>query len=334
MAIKKSPSRNKKSSTRKNSRSGPGKLRGVEFQASLIQAIHEASPDGILVVDSEGKVASVNQRFLDVWQIPNDRVPGGQASAVVGTPDRPILEMATERVKDPKGFVRRVKELYADPDQDDHCELELKDGRTLERHSTVLRGKNGRYQGRVWFFRDITTHKRTEATLRDLASHDSLTGAANRRNFFERAAEEYARARRYDRPVSIVVLDIDRFKQINDRYGHARGDEVLKTLTDGCKTQLREVDLFARIGGEEFAVLLPDTDLGNARMVAERLREFAAAQKVVTEGAEIHWTVSAGVATQSVADASIEECLKRADNALYLAKEGGRNRVEADTTTA
>ena len=320
--MKKRPVRKKKSAPRR-ARTGRG-----EFQDSLIQAIRDASPDGILVVDDHGDVVSMNQRFLEVWGIPGDRVRGGRAGAVVGTPDRPILAMAVERVKDSGAFLRRVKELYADPTLDDHCEIELKDGRTLERHSTVLRGGSGRILGRVWFFRDITERKRTEQTLKELASRDPLTGVANRRHFFERAAEEHARSRRYGRPLTVLMLDIDHFKRINDRYGHTRGDEVLKTLCDTSRKRLREVDLLARIGGEEFAVMLPETDAEGARIVAERLRQSVAGLKVKTEGAEIRWTISIGAASLIPSDTAIEECLRRADKALYRAKERGRNRVE------
>jgi PAS domain S-box-containing protein len=157
-----------------------------EFQDSLLRAIRDASPDGILVVDARDHVVSLNQRFLDVWGIPGDRVRGGRAGDIIGTPDQPILAMAVERVKNADAFLTRVKELYADPTQDDHCEIALKDGRTLERHSTVLRGEQGQYLGRVWFFRDITTRKQMETSLLELASRDPLTGVANRRHFFQR----------------------------------------------------------------------------------------------------------------------------------------------------
>jgi diguanylate cyclase (GGDEF)-like protein/PAS domain S-box-containing protein len=310
--------------------SGSCEATSHEFQSSLVRAICGASPDGILVVDDKANVTSLNQRFLEVWGIPNYRVRGGQAAAVVGTPDQPILAMALERVKDSEPFLRRVRELYEDPNQDDHCEIELKDGRTLERHSTVLWSEQGRYLGRVWFFRDITARKQTEIVLREMALTDPLTGVANRRHFFARAKEEFGRARRYARPLSFLMLDMDHFKRINDRYGHARGDLVLKAFCDGCRALLRDVDLFARTGGEEFAVLLPETTLDGARVIAERLRQFTAGQKVETEGGEITWTISAGVAMSEPSDADLDACLQRADNALYRAKERGRNRVETD----
>src|SRR5207253_1464274 len=110
----------------------PGRF---EFQASLVRAINEASPDGILVVDATDTIVSHNRRFIDVWGMPEEYRDGNS----IGRSDQPILAMAVERVKNQAVFLARVKELYANPELDDHCEIELKDGRTLERHSTVLR---------------------------------------------------------------------------------------------------------------------------------------------------------------------------------------------------
>jgi len=139
--------------------------RADEFHISLVRAINEVSPDGILVVDSNGRIISHNQRFVDVWKIPSDRLQGKQPGTAVGGIDQPILSHNLGQVKDPQAFLKRVKELYDDPSLTDHCEIELKDGRTLERHSSIVRGENGQHLGRVWFFRDITLHKQTEAIL-------------------------------------------------------------------------------------------------------------------------------------------------------------------------
>lgn len=133
-----------------------------EFQHSLITAIFEASPSGILVVDAKGVILFHNPQFFKVWQLP---VPAGKYA--IGDADSPVLSMAIELVKEPQKFISRVKELYANPDLKDDCEIDLKDGRTLERHSTALRGQHEQYLGRVWFFRDVTNRKQSETILRE-----------------------------------------------------------------------------------------------------------------------------------------------------------------------
>jgi diguanylate cyclase (GGDEF)-like protein/PAS domain S-box-containing protein len=304
------------------------KARSFDFQRSLLHAVVESSPDGILVVDEHDMIVSVNERFLDAWGIPRESVCGGEASTVIGTSDQPILRMAVERVLDPQAFLDRVKQLYNDPNLDDHCEIALKDGRTLDRHSTVLRGEMGEYLGRVWFFRDITTRKQAEAELWDLARRDALTGVANRRYFFERGNEEFARARRHNHSLSILTIDLDNFKQINDRHGHAAGDQVLKSLCECCMTVMRNSDVFARTGGEEFCALLPHADIAEAQFIAERLRQLVMAQKLSVEKDTISYTISGGVACLNLTDVVLEGLLRRSDDALYRAKTKGKNRIE------
>lgn len=311
----------------------PAKLVSVgdyELQRSLVNAVIDASPEGILVVNEHGIIVSHNQQFVEIWRIPSDRLRGIEPDTAVGADDAPILSTVLERVKDEQFFLARVKMLYDNPQLKDHCEIELKDGRTLERHSTVLYNEDGQYLGRVWFFRDISPQKQTESTLRDLAHHDSLTGVSNRRYFFERANQELARSKRRSTPLSIAELDIDFFKQINDQNGHAVGDEVLKSLCNTSRGLLRETDIFARLGGEEFAVLLPDTNLDGAKCLAERLRQAIADSRLALSSGEISCTVSIGVAMLKPTDTCIEDCLLRADGAMYRAKQNGRNRVEFD----
>jgi diguanylate cyclase (GGDEF)-like protein/PAS domain S-box-containing protein len=301
-----------------------------QFQSSLVMAINEASPDGILVVDDKGIIVSHNHKFVEIWRIPSQRLRGVEPDSAIGAEDDQILSTVVERVKDAQPFLARVKELYDNPHLDDHCEIELKDGRTLERHSTVLRGEDDQYLGRVWFFRDVTVQKQSEAALLDLARHDPLTGMANRRFFFERANLEFARSKRYQPPLSIAMMDIDHFKKINDEFGHSAGDEVLKSFCNTSQRLLRETDLFARIGGEEFAVLLPDTGSAGAVRVAERLRREVAEGNLLLGAGEIKFTISIGVATLRSTDTSVEDCLQRADRAMYRAKENGRNCVEIE----
>jgi diguanylate cyclase (GGDEF)-like protein/PAS domain S-box-containing protein len=175
--------------------------------------------------------------------------------------------------------------------------------------------------------RDISDKRDAIETRRKSAFCDHLTGVANRRAFFEAAALELQRNRRAPRPTALILVDADHFKGINDRHGHPGGDAVLRQLGLVLTATFRQVDVVARIGGEEFAVLLPSSTLAGAAAVAERLRQVVQAQAVPFEGGHIACTVSAGVAASDGADVDLDTLMKRADQALYAAKTGGRNRI-------
>lgn len=309
-----------------NQRSDEG--HAADFQIALIRAIVEASPDAMLVVDEHGVIVTHNQRFLDLIGVRSDELPGARPGSVEGVLSEHLLSQVVGRIKAPVAFVARLKELCANPTLNDHSEIEMANGVTLERHSTGLRSESGQYLGRVVFFRDITPHKQTEAALKQLAHTDPLTGIANRRQFFLRAQEEFVRARRFGRALSFIMVDIDGFKLINDRWGHATGDDVLKTLCVAWKQIIRQVDLLARVGGEEFAVVLTETDIKQAHVVAEKLRQIAAQETVRRDSEDIRCTISVGVSTVTSGDATVEDSIRRADHALYQAKEQGRNRTE------
>lgn len=178
------------------------------------------------------------------------------------------------------------------------------------------------------FIKDL---RKAEKKLIDMASYDFLTGLFNRRELFNRAEKEVSRSHRFGTPVSVILIDIDFFKKLNDNYGHAIGDTVLKELSNQFLKTLRDYDIVCRYGGEEFVVVTPETDLETAIILAERLR-CAALQLVIPYGSEkeispIHISISAGVA-QMIKDEGIEKTISRADAALYCAKKAGRNRVE------
>jgi diguanylate cyclase (GGDEF)-like protein len=162
-----------------------------------------------------------------------------------------------------------------------------------------------------------------------LARTDPLTGVSNRLHLFEFAKHEFAVAKRYQRPLSVVMIDVDRFKQVNDSSGHAVGDHVLVLVAEAIRVGLRGADLAARYGGEEFLALMPGTDAIQARVAAERIRERVAAVVVDDENHTTSVTASIGVASVRRDDASIDAAIQRADEALYAAKEAGRNRVMA-----
>ncbi|MEM9533818.1 MAG: diguanylate cyclase [Pseudomonadota bacterium] len=175
----------------------------------------------------------------------------------------------------------------------------------------------------------IAANEAANDELARLARTDPLTGAANRREFAEQVGRELSRVRRHGSRLSIVMLDIDHFKAINDTYGHAAGDAVLQQLAESLLERVRrDIDLVARLGGEEFACVLPDTPLENGVAFAERMRQVIAALQVTFEGRKIQLTASFGVAEPPQDVRDIDAALKPADEALYLAKAAGRNRVE------
>lgn len=175
---------------------------------------------------------------------------------------------------------------------------------------------------------DVTDRKHLQFELERQAHIDYLTGVSNRRHFMALAELELNRSIRYDNPLSIFMMDIDHFKKINDSHGHKAGDSVLKKLAEVCRETLRQVDIIGRIGGEEFAILLPETEQTEAAEAAERLRESVAKVKVPLEGGlPLHFTISIGVASLISRDDNIDVLLNLADNALYKAKESGRNKV-------
>jgi diguanylate cyclase (GGDEF)-like protein/PAS domain S-box-containing protein len=205
-----------------------------------------------------------------------------------------------------------------------------KDGSTkpIELRVSPLRDEFGIVNGWVSVAHDISERKKLEAELARQASTDALTGLANRYKFMSVAAAEIVRATRSDRPLSLIIADLDHFKQVNDQHGHAVGDVALLHFAEVCREELRNVlDLPARLGGEEFAVLLPETHLPNAMLVAERLRRRIAQSPVKHDGLSFTITCSFGVSAWSPSERDITPAIERADAALYSAKDQGRNRV-------
>lgn len=171
--------------------------------------------------------------------------------------------------------------------------------------------------------------------LRQLATTDALTGLANRREFFARAGQEILRAQRNGGALALLMLDLDHFKRVNDQYGHAVGDQVLQALAGALQSRVRRIDLLARIGGEEFVLLMPESDREAALAAGERLRLAAAELCVGETGVRIHLSVGVSFAAHIPADSPLDDflqaLLQEADTALYVAKQRGRNRVEVWT---
>jgi diguanylate cyclase (GGDEF)-like protein len=189
--------------------------------------------------------------------------------------------------------------------------------------------------GIAWTFGFVMLNsERLEADLRNaqnklqkIATTDFLTGIANIRLFTEAGEREVQRARRYKRPLSLLMIDLDHFKKVNDRYGHAIGDKVLVAFAAICKKYLRKADIFGRLGGEEFAILLPETDISGGRKLAERLRSVIEKSDIKAERKTLQITVSIGVTELLPDEDQLEIALRRADDTMYEAKRKGRNQV-------
>ncbi|EDM68667.1 MAG: sensor domain-containing diguanylate cyclase [Moritella sp.] len=181
---------------------------------------------------------------------------------------------------------------------------------------------------------DITEKKQTEIQLQALtkelhtrASTDELTVISNRRNFYEMAEIEFINAQHGQKPLTLLLIDIDNFKIINDSFGHAAGDMVLKAFAQNIKTELRSGDIFGRLGGDEFAILLPNTDCNESLPLAELFRNTIAKMKIDHKEQHLQLTASIGIVQSSAAMQSIHAMMNAADTALYQAKSAGRNTV-------
>lgn len=182
----------------------------------------------------------------------------------------------------------------------------------------------------VWVARNITRRHALEGELRRRGELDPLTCIANRRKLLEETAAQLNTLKRYGTPSSLMMFDLDHFKSINDRFGHGVGDDVLCSICDLCLAGLRDADIFARIGGDEFAVLMPNTNLDDARQAAERIRQSIAEAVIHHDEADIRVAISVGVSEILDTDESVKDILRRVDAALYQAKRAGRDQVVAD----
>jgi diguanylate cyclase (GGDEF)-like protein/PAS domain S-box-containing protein len=189
--------------------------------------------------------------------------------------------------------------------------------------------------GAVVVFRDMAERRHLETELRTQASTDALTGLSNRRYFLAEMERELGRVRRTpELPAAVLMVDLDNFKGVNDRYGHAAGDVVLRHFATTLALSLRGSDLVGRLGGEEFAVLLPGSSLEHGGRLAERLRRLVAGAAVTVDDVSVCYTVSIGVTRMVAADATVDRVLARADTALYRAKDAGRDRVASEPPPA
>ncbi len=287
----------------------------LRADAHALQASLDNIPAPIFAKDAQGIYTGCNQAFVDYLGLPRDRILGKTVYDVAPPHLAAVYDQADRQLLASGG--RQVYE----------AQVKWADGslRDVIFHKAVFRDRQGDVAGQAGAIFDITDRKRLEHGLRELAQTDPLTGLLNRRCFIERASVALMEARTLRAPLAVLLFDIDHFKQVNDNFGHAAGDAMLCHLARLTRQQLRGDDLFARIGGDEFAVLL--TGAGDARAVAARLPQRVSETPMGFDGRELTCAISLGAAVVVADDHDIDSALRQADAALYEAKRQGRGRA-------
>jgi two-component system cell cycle response regulator len=295
------------------------RTRDLAEARAFAESLVELMPQPVWFKDAERRYRMTNRAFREFFAIAPDQWHGLTAAEALGA-RMPVHEEAGDQAL-LNGSQGRIE-----------LEAQLVDAQDQQRTLLVTKGAFTRDQtphGIIGIATDISERKALEKELHRLAVTDPLTGAANRRRFMASGHIEIERAARYQTPLAVVMMDIDHFKAVNDSHGHAIGDEVLKKVADATQGCLREIDLLGRLGGEEFAALLPETGLDAAIAVAERLRRAVAAIIIPLKDAALSVTASFGVAERGADELLFDTFLGRADAALYKAKQAGRDRVDA-----
>jgi diguanylate cyclase (GGDEF)-like protein len=275
---------------------------------------------GVVLLDSERRAQFINRAFRRVWRLPDDSADSrpsildlmyhGRDARAYAVPPHQLGAYVAEQM----ALIRSGDERPFD--------LRLANGEVLRFRCTAL--PDG---GCLLSYGDVSDLIHQADKLAQLASVDGLSGLYNRRHFLELAEIEWERFKRYERPLALLILDIDKFKSINDRYGHDVGDLVIKTVAEVLRETSRTSDITARVGGEEFALLLPETNLENACLAAGRFW-CAVAERTISIGDQnLSVTVSVGLSSAGTGMSGIPELMKQADLGLYEAKRTGRNRV-------
>ncbi|MGP9820797.1 bifunctional diguanylate cyclase/phosphodiesterase [Salinarimonas sp. NSM] len=287
----------------------------LQEKTTLLQTTLDHMDQGLVMVDVDGRVSVYNRRAVDLLELPEALVASRPTVA-----DLHAYQVSKNEFVRPED-ADRVKELYGGTAFKERLyERERPNGTILEIR-TVPRPEGGA----VRTFTDITARKKAEAELARMARHDSLTGLPNRASLRERLKERLAEANRHDRPFSVLCLDLDRFKVVNDTMGHAAGDMLLDLVADRLRGVVRGEDFLARVGGDEFVLLCPEAAGSPGGEALARRIIAACAEPFTLSGKPIEIGVSIGIANAPADGATIDDLLKAADLALYRAKGDGRN---------
>jgi diguanylate cyclase (GGDEF)-like protein len=296
---------------------------GMSDWAAILPSALDGIRYGIVLLDAGLQARFINRAYYRMFGLAHAAPGAGYHvnDIIAHACNTGVFDTGGQAMED---YVRARLALISDGTQPP-AQLRLSNGRILNFESQIL--SDG---GRMLSFDDITELVHSADRLRVLATVDDLTKLLHRRPFLDLLTSAFTYAERNGRPLSVLMIDADNFKQINDRHGHSVGDDVLRAMAARCLGVVRKNDIVGRLGGEEFAIALWDTDLPNALLTAERLCRGVADDPFMVEGSRLHATVSIGVATRRGQGGTPADLLAFADRALYAAKANGRNCVAAD----
>jgi len=276
--------------------------------------------EGVLLLDADLNAQFMNRKMREYWGLTEEQaaahlsyqkiIAGAPHAGAHGVPPERLSAFLASRVEAVRTAQPRVRDARTP------------DGRHIRVHCAVT--ADG---GRMLTYCDVSDLVRNAEQLEKLATIDAMTGLYNRRQFLVLAEAEWSRFQRHHRPLSMLMIDIDHFKSVNDRFGHAIGDEAIISVAAACQDGKRGSDIVGRLGGEEFGILLPETDQAQAWILAERLREKIAGHFLSAHEVQFKLTISIGIAATAVSVSGIGALLRSADQALYQAKSDGRNRT-------
>jgi diguanylate cyclase (GGDEF)-like protein len=292
----------------------------VAAELSALRAIVNELGAGIVVLDKDRRVQFVNRAFRRLWRLPDEVADTRETFVRLMYHGRDLTAcaMPADQLGD---YVAKQLTLIRTGDQRP-LSIRLANGEVVQFRCKAL--PDG---GRLLTYGNVSELADEAETLERLACVDGLSGLNNRRHFLALAESEWSRFRRYGRPLALLMVDIDLFKSVNDTYGHDAGDEVIKAISEVLRKHKRTSDVAGRLGGEEFALMLPEATLDSAAAVAERLRRLVAERPIVVAGQRIAVTISVGASVCRTDMGGFDDLLKEADIALYEAKRSGRNRV-------
>lgn len=281
------------------------------------EMIFENNASGIILIDEECQILMVNKRFSKIIGFSKEELL--EQNTLMFYLDQMAHEMTKQQVGDSNkdSYLTMEHQLVRKDGENIWCEFVGSQIEFIENKKTV-----------VWSILDITIQKELQAKLEQQATVDFLTDLYNKRYFISRLDEELSKITRHkNTTVSLMMFDLDNFKQVNDTYGHLMGDTVLRAFADILRQYLRKEDIAGRIGGEEFALILPDVGVEKALILAEKIRKAVINKTVYLHNMQVNFTVSVGLTDLKYDDVSYTKSLDRADIALYKSKANGRNRV-------